>query len=130
MEKLKSPIPVIFRIKKYPRDKIEIFFSDMTVFSMEPGNESMYIEEITGDFKDLMGRELLLSECYIVHGIECILYKFASMEKVVGVEWVSSSLRYTANFNTTSVNTKIETFNLKQLTTNEQVEWDRILETI
>jgi hypothetical protein len=113
---------------------VEFFFSDLTRMTLDHAQsccETVLVEEVIGDVRDLIGRPLLLSEEVVSDDPEdfqttATWYKFVTNSGSVTIRWLGRSNGYYSQ----AVDVNITTFKLDTLTKAEQGEWDRVMETI
>ncbi len=135
---LKGKTPVIIRGMEIESDLVEIFFSDLTYLALlhyQDCCEGVNIVDVAGDPKDLIGRHLTICEEVsskldpeeVSESGTATWYKFVSMEGSVTLRWLGLSNGYYSE----EVSSEIETLeNLNDLTDEERVEWDRVMEGI
>lgn len=125
---------VIIRGATPGSEEIEMFFDDLThvhFYHQQDCCESVQLEDIVGDIKDLLGKPLGLSEVVCTQddvnheSSTATWYKFATINGAVTLRWLGVSNGYYSE----AVNTDFGTFGLTGLTDAEAVIWDHWLET-
>lgn len=95
----------IEKVKQRYNEQIDIYFTDKTVLKMyhhQDCCEMVWLENVLGDFDDLIGEEILLAEETIQTGMEPVeynsatwtFYKIVTQNGFVTLRWIGESSGY------------------------------------